>query len=188
MASEVLSTSRVAKYCNSSISTIKRYINSGKLKSYKTPGGTYKIEKKHLLSFMEDYSIPIPEEIDMVRKKILIVEDDSQVRKSMAGYLKLKENNFDVTEAKDGFEAGMLISQVRPDLIILDLMIPHIDGFDVCKTIKSNILTKNILVLVLTGYGSKKNIRRAYNCGADIVLTKPVENEELLKKIEVLVR
>ena len=188
MVSEVLSTSRVAKFCNSSISTVKRYINSGKLKAYKTPGGTYKIEENNLLNFMKDYDIPIPGEIDIIRKKILIVEDDEQVRKSMAEYFRLKENNFDVTEAKNGFEAGILISQVKPDLIILDLMIPHMNGFDVCKTVKSNNLTKNTLILVLTGYGSEENIKKAYDCGADVVLTKPVENEELLKNIEALVR
>ena len=90
--------------------------------------------------------------------------------------------------AKDGYEAGMKVLQFEPDVIILDLMMPHIDGFGVCKRIKSDPSTQNIKVLVLTAYDDPANQKKAYACGADKMLSKPVGTEELLKEINILLQ
>ena len=187
MAKDVFSTFKAADYCNSSDSSIKRYINSGKLKAYKTPGGHYRILKDDLFSFMKENNIPIPEKTEIVRKKILVVDDDEQVREGMAKFLRLNSSNFDVYTAEDGFDAGTMIMQSVPDLIILDLMMPRMDGFSVCEKIRSNPLTKSLKLLVLTGYADEKNIKKAYECGADKVLEKPIEKEELLNEINSLI-
>ncbi len=187
MAKDVFSTFKAADYCNSSDSSIKRFINSGKLKAYKTPGGHYRILKDDLLSFMKENYIPIPEKREIVRKKILVVDDDEQVREGMAKHLRLNGHNFDVTTAEDGFEAGILFTQFVPDLIVLYLMMPHTDGFNVCKKINSNPMIKNTKILVITGYANEKNVKKAYECGADKVLAKPIEKEELLNEINSLI-
>ena len=187
MTKNVLSTYQAAAYCNSSDTSIKRYINSGKLKAYKTPGGHYKILKDDLFSYMKDNNIPIPEKMEVVRRKILIVDDDEQVREGMVKYLRMNGYNFDIATAEDGYEAGIMVMQFVPDLIILDLMMPHMDGFSVCKKISSNPLTKSIKILVVAGYANDENIKRAYECGADKVLAKPMEKEELLDGINSLI-
>jgi len=164
MVKKVFSTFQAADYCNSSDSSIKRYINSGKLKAYKTPGGHYRILKNDLLTFMKESNIPIPERMGIVRKKILIVYDE-QVREGMAKYLRVNSRDYDVATAEDGFEAGIMITQFMPDIIILDLIMPRMDGFRVCKKIKSNPLTKNVKILVLTGYANNINIKKVMNAG-----------------------
>lgn len=187
MVKNVFSSFQAADYCNSSDSSIKRYINSGKLKAYKTPGGHYRILKNDLLSFMKESNIPIPEKMETVRRKILVVDDDEQIREGTAKYLRINSNNYDVVTAEDGFEAGFMITQFMPDIIILDLIMPRMDGFNVCEKIKKNPLTKNIKILVLTGYATDENVKKAYECGADKVLAKPLKREELLNEINFLI-
>jgi len=186
MTKGVLSTYQAADYCNSSDSSIKRFIKSGKLKAYKTPGGHYRIVKNDLYEFMKKNNIPLLEETELVRKKIIVVDDDKQMRESIAKYLRSTGYNYDILTAKDGFEAGSLVVQFIPDIIILDLVMPGMDGFDICRKIKRNPLTKNMKIVILTGYGTDENVKKAYDCGADMVLCKPQKNEEILKAIETV--
>lgn len=186
MAKGVLSTYQAAYYCNSSDSSIKRFIRSGKLKAYKTPGGHYRIVKNDLYEFMKKNNIPVLEKTELVRKKIIIVDDDEQVCESITKYLRSTDYNYDVLTAKNGFEAGSLVAQFIPDIIILDLVMPGMDGFDICRKIKRNPLTKNMKIVILTGYGSDENVKKAYDCGADMVLYKPANNEDILKAIEAV--
>jgi len=186
MKKNAFTTFQAADICSSSDSSIKRYIKSGKLKAYRTPGGHYRIVKNDLFTFMKENNIPIPER-EIVRKKILIVDDDEQVRESIAKYLRINVRNYDVATSEDGFDTGIMIAQYMPNIIILDLIMPQMDGFNVCEKIKRNPLIKNIKILVLTGYASDKNVKRAYECGADKVLAKPIEKEELIKEINSLI-
>lgn len=187
MAKDVLSTFQAAEYCDTSYMSIKRWIMSGKLKAYKTPGGHNRINKRNLIDFMMKNNIPIPEKVDIIRRKILVVDDDTQVREGIANYLRMNGQNYDVATAEDGFEAGIIVNQFSPDLIILDLLMPKMDGFKVCEKIKRNLLTRDIKILVLTGYANKKNMKRAYESGADKVLQKPLDMEKLLEEINLVI-
>jgi len=189
MAKDVFSTFQAAEYCDTSYMSIKRWIMSGKLKAYKTPGGHNRINKRDLINFMMKNNIPITEkvDIDIIRRKILIVDDDIQVREGIANYLRMNGQNYEVVTAEDGFEAGIIVNQFNPDLIILDLLMPKINGFKVCEKIKKNLLTKDIKILVLTGYANKKNVKKAYESGADKVLPKPLDMEKLLEEINLVI-
>lgn len=182
---EVFSTFQAAKYCKTSYMSVKRWIFSGKLKAYRTPGGHFRIIKNDLLQFMKQNRIPNFENV-LVKKKILIVDDDAQARNSIADFLRIENQNYDVATAENGFEAGILVTQFKPDVIILDLIMPKLDGFKVCEMIKKNHTFQDIKVLVYTGYASEENIKRAYTCGADNVLAKPVEMEKLVEELEAL--
>lgn len=182
---DLFTTFSAAEYCNVSYMSVKRWILSGKLKAHRTPGGHFRISKSDLHEFMLKNNLPIHEKIEISRKKILIIDDDDEVRKSISTYLTM--HNYEIFTAKDGFEAGFIITQQSPDLAILDLIMPQIDGFKVCSMIKNNIFTKHIKVIVLTGYANEKNIKRAYKCGADKVLSKPVEAEELFEAISSII-
>ena len=186
MSKNVLTTIQAAKFCNSTQMTIIRWISSGKIKAHKTPGGHNRILKKDLYEFMIKNHMPIPDDFESVRKRILIVDDDEEIRESIAYYLRINRSNFEIAVAEDGYDAGLLVNQFKPDLIILDLIMPKMDGFKVCEKIKKNPLTKEIKLVVLTGYANKKNIKRAYECGADKVLSKPLEMEELLEEITAI--
>ena len=187
MVKDVLTTVQAAKYCNTTQMTITRWIASGKIKAYKTPGGHNRIASKNLFEFMKENNMPIPDVSEAYRKKILIVDDDEEVRDGIAYFRRMSGSIFDVATAEDGYEAGIMVSQFKPDLIILDLVMPNMDGFKVCESIKRNPLTKNIILLVLTGFANRKNVKKAYDIGADKVLSKPVEMDELLDEINSLI-
>ena len=99
----------------------------------------------------------------------------------------LRKQNYDVNVAVDGFEAGLAINKIMPDLLILDLMMPNVDGFKVCELIKQDPSYKDIKILILTGYADEKNIKKANECGADKILSKPAEVDEILEAINSLV-
>ena len=180
------STFEAAEYCDTTMISIIRWVKDGKIKSYRTPGGHRRIPRQALFEFMDKYNIPIPEKVEPVRKRILIVDDDFEVRESLFLFLSGDQYNFELAVAKDGYEAGIKVMQFKPDVIILDLMMPNIDGFEVCERIKSDPLTQNIKILVLTAYDDPDNIDKANKKGADKILVKPAGTEELIGEIKLL--
>ncbi len=163
--------------------SINRWIESGKLHSFKTPGGHRRIVKKDLAHFIKKHDFPISTLAELLPLKILIVDDEKGSRDIIAGMLNSHSGDLNVQSADDGFDAGIKIAQFMPDIIILDLMMPKVDGFKVCTRIKSDNHTKHIKVIILTGYGSDDNTRKAIECGADRVLFKPLQFDVLIKEI-----
>ena len=183
MAHEVLTTTQAAKICKTSFMSVNRWIYSGILKAYKTPGGHKRIIKDDLIDFMKENNIPLYDEINQKRYKVMIVDDDPKVCDLLAHGLRSSQYNIDVTTAHNGFEAGALVTQFIPDVVLLDLMMPGIDGFKVCNFIKSNPQTKRSKVVIVTGCGNDDNVKKAMSCGAERVLFKPVDLAVILQEI-----
>ncbi|MEO0023329.1 MAG: response regulator transcription factor [candidate division WOR-3 bacterium] len=118
------------------------------------------------------------------KKKILIVEDEANLRELVKA--RLEENNYEVITVADGFNAITQSRKVKPDLIILDLMIPHIDGYAVCRVLKSTPELSSIPVIMFTARTSMDDLRRGMEMGADAYLMKPFKPEEMLAKIREL--
>jgi CheY-like chemotaxis protein len=118
-------------------------------------------------------------------KKILIVDDESSLRTLLKAVLD-SEPGYELQEASNGDEALELITQSKPDLIILDVMMPGQSGFEVCEKIKRNNQLKDIIVLILTAKGQKTDQEWASSVGADCFLSKPFSPLELINLIENL--
>lgn len=118
------------------------------------------------------------------KKKILVVDDEEDM--VFAVKLHLEAKGYDVTIAEDGQTALNMARQERPDLIVLDLMLPKIDGYKVCRMLKFDEKYKNIPILMFTARAQKSDEQLGYDVGADVYLTKPFDPETLLKKIEEL--
>lgn len=115
------------------------------------------------------------------RKKILIVDDDAMIRKYFKRLLDYPD--IDLEFAKDGFEAGLKTAEFKPDLIILDLFMPEMDGFNVCRQIKESGKTAAIKIIAISGFDTHFNRKRILLCGADVFLAKPIAPEIMLKKV-----
>ena len=100
----------------------------------------------------------------------------------------LSTNGFRTEVASDGFEAGVKTVEFKPDLMVVDLYMPRMDGFEVCKQIKENSNTSHIKVLAITGYDTKENKDRILDAGADGYLVKPLERKILLQNIGDLLK
>ena len=115
-------------------------------------------------------------------KKILIVDDEERVRRLIETTLDI--GDFQIFQAKDGEEALKIAQEEKPALILLDIMMPGMDGFEVCKRLKNNSETKGSYIIMLTAKGQKQDIEKGYTVGADDYFVKPFSPMELLNKVE----
>jgi len=116
-----------------------------------------------------------------LRKQILVVEDDEVVSSVLR--MRLKSSGFEVLRAHNGVEALALLEKQLPDLILLDLMMPKMGGWETCRRIRDNERTKKIPVFIVSALKSETDKEQAKLCGANEVLVKPIELDSLLKKI-----
>lgn len=186
MAKEVVTTFEAARLCHVSYNTIKNWIKRGLLDAYRTAGGHLRINITELESFCREHGIPMDESKDPMRRKILVVDDEEAVRIALQEALNNYPENLDIYAASDGFEAGTLMEQVRPDLVILDLVMPGMDGFKVCQSIRKSPALKHVKIMVLTGFPSERNMERVSNLGADVCLAKPIDRAALYEAIDGL--
>ena len=120
------------------------------------------------------------------RKRILVVDDDQVIVETITAALEEDPHNYEVISAADGFEAGIQVGHFKPDLLILDIMMPDIDGYEVCNTIKSSENTKHIKIIVLSGYLDEENYRKMREFGADVCFSKPLPLDKLKEEIAQL--
>ena len=181
----LLTTSEVAAHCQVSIKTVNNWINKGSLRSAITPGRHHRIAVGDFNTFLRAHNLPLFGEAAEQKRRILVVDDEADVAKVIVKGLR-KTGQYEVASAADGFEAGIQVARFSPDLVVLDLVMPNLDGFKVCRLIKSNPDTRHIKVLVLTGHASEQNRGLAMECGADAFLAKPLELRQLRERLEDL--
>lgn len=128
--------------------------------------------------------MPVPPELRSGPTRVLIVDDEPAVTRIIALAIKTAHPEYEVAEAHDGFHAGTLMTTLRPDVVVLDLRMPGMDGQEVCRLIKSNENTRHIEVLAMTAHPSPENERKMLECGARVCLPKPLDMEALLGEIE----
>ena len=181
---EIFSIPQAAKRCAISRWTLMKYVNSGELKASHTPGGHHRIFKEDLEDFIiKKKMYPLAHKRSS-NKRILIVDDDLQIQKLLTKML--SSDKYETETASSGFEAGARVVRFKPDLIILDLIMPEMSGFDVCRQIKKDPESSHIKILVLTGYDTEENRDRIMEAGADYYMVKPVGKDVLLQHVEKL--
>ena len=144
----LLTTGEVAAHCCVSYQAVNQWIKSGKLKAYTTPGRHHRIPVGDFREFLAEHNLPPLPTQRADKPRILIVDDEPGMVRIIAK-LFTKTERYEVTTASDGFEAGIQVARFQPDLMILDLIMPNMDGFKVCQQIKSAPETKDIGILVI---------------------------------------
>ena len=184
---DILTVFKASKYCKVSPKTIINWIEAGHIKAYKTVGGHRRISQADLETFMRKQGIPIPDEdVDDGRKRILVVDDDPIIVETIVQALEEDEYDYEVISASDGFEAGIQVSHFKPHLLILDIMMPDIKGYDVCKKIKTDDETKNTKIIVLSAYLDEEKFKQMKDNGADICFSKPLPLSQLRAEVAQL--
>ncbi|MBW1711102.1 MAG: response regulator [Deltaproteobacteria bacterium] len=184
MTKDMLTVGQAAAYCGLSRKTLFRYVKAGGIKASRTPGGHYRILKKDLESFILEKGMYPLAHNHSTRKKILIVDDDPQIRRLLTRTL--QSHKYETETAANGFEAGARVFSFKPGLIILDLMLPEMNGFEVCRQIKQNPDTVHIKILALTGHNSEANKNRVMAAGADGYMAKPLDMDRLIQNVRDL--
>ena len=189
MPERLLTTGEIADYCQVSRVTVFQWIKKQQIPAFSTPGGHYRVKLSDFRRFLEKYDMPVDSAFfRRDKERILVVDDDPQVVDLMLRALQpdRRGEQPELETAADGFEAGLKIASFKPHLILLDLMMPGLDGFKVCEQVKSNPETEHIKVLIVTGFGSEENIQQALRLGADDYLVKPLDVDELRKRVRDL--
>jgi len=183
-----LSTTKVAKFCHVSHAAVCNWVKAGKLKAYRTPGGQYRIEPAVLKDFMKQHGMPIPEELEPKGvQRIVVVDDEAQVVEFAVRALGPDGAGYAVESAQDGYTAGRLVHSLKPELVLLDIRMPGIDGFKVCENIKGDPATKDTRVLIITAYATEENVDRLLELGAEGVLEKPFDIATLTGKVAEII-
>jgi excisionase family DNA binding protein len=176
-----LTTGQVADYCRVKYWTVIEWVKSGKLKAQKAEEGGSMIRKEDFIEFLERHKLPIPPELAKDhQKRLLIVDDDKAVIDVLKELLSDTEN-LEIDTAHSGYEAGLRTSTFKPHVIILDLWMPGINGFEVCRHLKYNPETSNIKIIAITGYPCEVSMKKITDIGADFFLEKPIDTERLKK-------
>ena len=118
--------------------------------------------------------------------KVLLVEDEEDIREMV--HFNLFKERYEVLLASDGQAALDIATNENPDLIVLDVMIPKVDGFEVCRTLKKDIETKKIPIIMLTAKGEEEDVIKGLEVGADDYITKPFSPKVLLARIKAVLR
>jgi len=177
------STSEVARYCHVTADTIRKWAEAGRIRVFKTPGGHRRIRREDLLKFLRENSIPIHEDLDNSGVKILIVDDEKAVISVVRRFLERSQTPFEIEVAMDGYDAGHQVATFRPDVVFLDLKLPGIDGFEVCRRIKADPQQAGARIIAMTGYYDGDVAQRIVELGALLCMQKPFTPDDLRRAL-----
>ncbi|MBL0927650.1 MAG: response regulator [Phycisphaerales bacterium] len=179
----VFTTGEAAEVCKVSQQTIIRCFDSGRLGGFRVPGSKFRrIPREELLRFMKDNDIPA-EVLEGGRRRVLIVDDDMAVLEALSEALG-RDGRFEVKTATNGYDAGMLTESFRPHVILLDVMLPDINGQIVCQRVRQR--TEGGAVRVLLMSGQPMEPEKVTEIGADDFLAKPFRLDALLARLGAL--
>lgn len=190
---EVFSALEVANICGVVNQTAINWIKGGHLKAFTTPGGQYRVYPDDLASFMKGRNMRIPQELNkkcsspvVFKQSVLIVDDDKGLNCVIARFLQKKYENsgLEIFQAFDGFEAGVLMTQNQPGILILDLDLPGVDGFSLCRKIQENESFGKPVIVVVTALEDSSVEQRVKELGVNYFFKKPLNLNELSSIIE----
>lgn len=177
-------TFEAAKICHVTHHSIKNWIKQGLIRASRTPGGHYRILEEDLDAFREEYDM-FPRDKGPSKRRVMIVDDDEDARDLIESML--SGEGYELIKVSNATEVGLKAAQLTPDLILLDFLMPDINGFDVCKALRDNELTRSIPIMAVTCLSKEDDIERIFECGADEYLPKPFKVEQLQEKVQELI-
>jgi excisionase family DNA binding protein len=184
---DLFTTGEAAEICRVSQQTIIRCFDAGRLEGFRVPGSRFRrIPRQSLVKFMKDNKIPL-DAIESGKRKVLIVDDDAEIVELLTDVLD-KDGRFELKTASSGYEAGMATERFQPELILLDYMLPDVNGNIVCQTIKKNPQFENIKIIIISGVVKQDEIEQLLKSGAEDFIRKPFDINELINKITAVLQ
>ena len=163
--------------------SVINWIEQDLLQSFRTPGGHRRVRHDDLMAFLRKHGIPMPTALMTGAFNVLVVADDDIAR--IIQNALSNQNSYTVTSIRDGIKALIAVGRDRPDLIILDLKTPGVDGLEVCRQIKADPKSRTA-VIALSAHSD--NGTTATTAGADAFLHKPLNADALLAQVKKLLQ
>ncbi|MDX1811660.1 MAG: response regulator [Gammaproteobacteria bacterium] len=176
----LLTPNEAAKILHVSPVTIRHWALAGKIDYVTTPGGHRRFRPSDIKRFSQRNS-QVSENLSFV---VLIVEDDAQHAGFLADLVKLHSDTYEAKIALNGFDAANCLHKSTPDLILMDIAMPGLDGVSVCQYIKQIPEYRHIPIIAMTGYAVSENQARVVEAGAECCISKPINGASLMQKID----
>ncbi len=180
---DTLTPQQAADICGVDRTTMRRWLMDGMIPHSVTPGGWRRIAKNDLVEFMQDHAIPIPDWLDPGPGRVLLVDDDPKLTAATRRLLRRIDRTLEVVEVHDGFGAGVAALTLRPHVMVLDLVMPGMDGFEVCRWFMTEPRLSSVAVVMLSGHLGRYDTDALLTMGAKACLHKPVRPAQLLEAI-----
>jgi excisionase family DNA binding protein len=178
----VFTTGEAAKICKVSQQTIIRCFDSGQLKGFRVPGSRFRrIPRDQLFNFMRDNGIPT-DSLESGKRKVLVVDDDRDLVELIVDVLE-RDGRFETRTVNNGFDAGMMVKEYRPDLIVLDVMLPDINGKEVCQRVRNDSSLDEVKIICISGMVEEDKVSELKAAGANDFLQKPFDTERLIERL-----
>ncbi|WP_020471743.1 response regulator [Zavarzinella formosa] len=178
----VFTTGEAAKICKVSQQTIIRCFDNGQLKGFRVPGSRFRrIPREQLYKFMKDNGIPT-DALESGKRKVLLVDDDAELVDVILTFLN-EDGRFEVRVAQNGFDAGMMVKEYHPDLIVLDVMLPDINGKEVCHRVRADSSLEDVRILCMSGMVEDDKVQELKLAGADDFIQKPFDVDRLIERM-----
>lgn len=165
--------------------TVRHWALEGRLKCMTTPGGHRRFARSDVELFARQHGAGLSEENNYADHRVMVVDDNRGFASFLVDLLTTEAPQLTVEAAYDGFEAGEKLHTFKPGVVLLDLMMPGMDGFDTCQRIKQNPVTSDVRVIAMTAHVSEENVERIIKAGAESCLTKPIKAPTLLQTIGI---
>jgi len=178
----VFTTGEVADICKISQQTVIRCFDSGRLKGFRVPGSRFRrITRDALVAFMKSNNIPL-ENLESGKKRVLVVDDDAAIVEMLQDIL-TRDGRFEVKSAATGFDAGVMTKEFRPDILLLDFMLPDINGNVVCQRIRNDPDLEHTKIIIVSGAVSPAEVEGLKAAGADDFIQKPFDIDKLVNRM-----
>lgn len=178
-------TFQVAKMLGVSPPAVVNWVNSNLLVAHRTPGGHRRIARNDLIAFAKQYEYPLPKDLedDSGLRRVLVVDDEPDFSEMVKEYLTL-QGPFEVEVADSGFSAGLTLARFRPDIILMDIRMPDMDGFEALRMLRADPDTRNIPVIACTAFSESVIDAQQHEEAFDAFVKKPLKLEELVELLK----
>lgn len=186
MTERTYTTHDIAKFCDVYPSSVMHWINDGKLTAQQTVGGHHRVTRENLIDLLQRLNIRLPDEL-VARKRVFIVDDDAEMAKVLSRVFS-RHPEYEVETCGDGINALIRIGQAPPDLVILDIVIPKMDGIQVCRVLKEKPETRGIKIIAVSGQKLPFSEKKLVDLKVDGFFRKPLDLKELTQRASELLK
>lgn len=182
---KIFTTGEAAEVCKVSQQTVIRCFDSGRLNGFRVPGSKFRrIPRSELIKFMQENDIPT-DVLEGPAKRVLVVDDDPAILELFTDLLG-RDPRWEIKTAATGYDAGLLTESFRPHMVILDYMLPDINGHIVCQRLRENESLKHTKVIIVSGVVNQAEIDKLLKSGADDFVKKPFNVQQIVDKMVML--
>ena len=166
-------------------STVSKWIDRGILVAFRTPGGHRRVRAGDLRSFLIAHEMPVPEELGSSAVRLLAVDDEKPVLDALKRAFKGHSHQVELTTTTSAVEALLLVTELKPHGLLIDLNMPEVDGFEVCRRIRARKNLEGVRLITMSGRHTPETVEQSVKAGAVACIAKPVDVAQVLELFRV---